>query len=424
MKIKTISSSWKELEKLPKIPHFKPRKPMFLFSLLIRILSIPALFAVRFSYTKTRMEKAGEGPYFILMNHSSFLDLKIASKILFPMKFGIVSTTDAFVGKSLLMRLIGCIPTQKFVTDVSLVMNLIRLVKKEKLSVLMYPEAGYSFDGRSTRLPERLGGMLKRLGVPVLMIRTDAGGFLRDPLYNGLRLRKVKVSADLSCLLTREEIKEKSAEELDEILHQAFSFDHFREQKEKGIRITESTRAIGLERVLYRCPECGAEGKMHGEGILFSCKECGKEYQLTELGEICAIDGETRFSHIPDWFEWQRECVREELLEETYRLEIPVSVGAICDHKAMYMLGKGILKHDRHGFLLTSDDGSFEYRQDPYFSYSLNADFFFYEKGDMISIGTKDRLFYCFVEDGVPVTKARLATEEMYLLPKLEKARD
>lgn len=424
MKIKTVLSSWEKLESLPKIPHFKPRKPMFFFSLLIRILSIPDLLRVRFSFTRTRMEKAGEGPYLILMNHSSFLDLKIASKMLFPLRYGIVSTTDAFVGKSLLMRLIGCIPTQKFVTDVSLVMNLIRLIKKEKLSVLMYPEAGYSFDGRATPLPDRIGGMIKRLGVPVLMIKTDAGGFLRDPLYNGLRLRKVKVSADLSCLLSREEIKEKSQDELDAIIKEAFLFDHFREQKEKGIRITEPTRAIGLERVLYRCPECGAEGKMQGEGIYFSCKACGKKYELTELGELLATEGETHFSHVPDWFDWQRQCVREELLSEEYRLEIPVEVGAICDHKAMYMLGKGTLLHDRHGFCLRSEDGSFEYVQDPYFSYSLNADFFFYEKGDMIGIGTKDRLFYCFVPDGVPVTKARLATEEMYRLPKLEKARD
>ena len=153
MKIKTRNSSWKEIAEKGKIGKLKPIKPPFLFRLLVRVLSIPDLMAARFSFTRTRMEEAGEGPYLILMNHSSFLDLKMASKILFPMPYNIVSTTDAFVGKSLLMRLVGCIPTQKFVTDVSLVMTLIRRLKKDKVSVLMYPEAGYSFDGTATRLP-------------------------------------------------------------------------------------------------------------------------------------------------------------------------------------------------------------------------------------------------------------------------------
>lgn len=421
MKIKQRTSSWAEVTKKPPIPHVKPKKPWLLLSLLVRILSIPDLIATRFSFTRTRMEAAGEGPYLILMNHSSFLDLKIASRILFPLSYGIVSTTDAFIGKAFLMRHLGCIPTQKFVTDVSLVMDLIRTVKKEKRSVLMYPEAGYSLDGRGTLLPRKLGGMLKRLGVPVLLIRTDAGGYLRDPLYNGLRLRKVKVTADLSCLLTREEIREKSVEELDALLDRAFSFDHFREQKERGIRITEKTRATGLERVLYRCPHCQAEGQMLGEGIYLTCRACGKKYELLEDGSLRASEGETEFSHIPDWFDWQRVCVRKELEEGTYRLDTEVDVGVICDQKAMYMVGKGRLSHNRHGFRLESEDGAFTYTQDPYFSYSLNVDYFFYEIGDMISIGNKERLYYCFPTTPVPVTKARLAAEEMYLLPKVEK---
>ncbi len=420
MKIKTRRSTWEEIARKPKIPHVKPIRPPFLFRLLVRLLSIPALFAVRFSYTKTRMDKAGEGPYLILMNHSGFLDLKIASKILFPMPYGIVSTTDSFVGKKNLMRLLGCIPTQKFVTDVTLVLDMIRIIKKEKRSILMYPEAGYSLDGTATVLPRRLGGMLKRLAVPVLLIRTDAGGFLRDPLYNALRLRRVPVTADLQCLLTREEVAEKSVEELDAILDEAFSFDHFAEQKEKGIRITEPTRATGLERVLYRCPHCEREGRMRGEGIRLTCLACGKTYRLEEDGSLCATDGESAFTHIPDWFRWQRECVRAELEAGTYEWEARVRVGAICDHKCLYELGEATLRQDRSGITLRSCDGSFCYHQDPWSSYSLNVDFFWYEIGDVIGIGNKERLYYCFPMDSdAPVVRARFAAEEMYRMPKL-----
>ena len=59
----------------------------------------------------------------------------------------------------------------------------------------MYPEASYSFDGTATPLPDSIGRLVKMLGVPVVTIRTY-GAFARQPLYNGLRKRKVNVSAD------------------------------------------------------------------------------------------------------------------------------------------------------------------------------------------------------------------------------------
>lgn len=76
----------------------------------------------------------------------------------------------------------------------------------------MFPEASYSFDGTATPLPESMGKCLKLLGVPVVMIRTY-GAFLRDPLYNSLKLRKVDVSADVEYVLSPQEIADKTAGE-------------------------------------------------------------------------------------------------------------------------------------------------------------------------------------------------------------------
>ena len=163
------------------LPKRKPlKKPSLLFRTLVRLLSIPDLVATKFKYTTHRLEEAGKGPYLILMNHSSFIDLKIASKILYPTPYFIVSTSDSFVGKEWLMRELGCIPTRKFTNDVPLMRDMVTALRDKKTSVLLYPEAGYSFDGRATPLPRKLGQMLKRLNVPVLSIITD-GAFLRQP---------------------------------------------------------------------------------------------------------------------------------------------------------------------------------------------------------------------------------------------------
>jgi hypothetical protein len=106
----------------------------------------------------------------------------------------------------------------------------------------MYPEAGYTFDGTATTLPESLGGFVKMLGVPVVMI-TTYGAFARDPLYNGLQLRRVKVSAKEEYLLSAEDTKNLSADEINEIIKEKFSFDNFRWQQENKIKIAEPFRA-------------------------------------------------------------------------------------------------------------------------------------------------------------------------------------
>ncbi len=419
MKIKTKAISYNELQAIKRAKHKKPLKPNILFRTAVRIASVPDLISGRVK-VKSDLPKA---PFLALMNHSSFIDLKIASKILYPRPYGIVTTSDGLVGKEWLMRLIGCIPTQKFVGDITLIKDINYLIKEKKTSVLMYPEASYSFDGTATPLPEKLGRLLKMLDVPVVMITTE-GAFTRDPLYNNLQKRRVNVSAKAETLLTREEIKEKSTEELDEILKNAFTFDNFKWQKENGIKVTEPFRADGLERILYKCPHCMSEGKTEGKGVSLTCSECGANYYLDEYGVLKNTAGETKFSHIPDWYAWQREECKKEIKNGTYKLDIPVDIGAMVNYKAIYRVGEGRLLHTHEGFSLTGCNGKLNYTQKPLFNYGLYADYFWYEIGDVICIGGKDCLYYCFPKAKVPVAKARIAAEELYKSAKTKSRKE
>ncbi len=418
MKIKVKYLPYEQVVSIPKPKHMSPLRPNIIFRTLIRLLSQSDLSKTGFTYKLNRMEEAGNGPYLILMNHSSFIDLKIASKVLYPKPYCIVCTSDGFVGKHWLMRHIGCIPTKKFVNDTTLISDMRYAVENEKTSVLMYPEASYSFDGCATPLPRHLGLLMKKLDVPVVSIITH-GAFARDPLYNGLQNRKVKINAEVTCLFTREEVREKSIQELDSALNDVFKFDNFKWQYDNRIEINEPFRADGLNRILYKCAHCGAEGRMEGKGSIITCHSCGKQYELTSLGRLRALDGETEFEHIPDWYRWERECVKNELLSGEYHLDVSVKIGMMIDYKAIYMVGEGRLTHSLDGFHLTGCEGKLEYFQKPLASYSLYSDYYWYEIGDIICIGDKDKLFYCFPKDcGDIVAKTRIATEELYKLKK------
>lgn len=423
MKMKVKQSTYENVMARPKARHRKPIRPNIFWRVLIRVLSQFALMSSHFTYQKHGMEKiSAKEPVMILMNHSSFIDMEIASKVLFPRAYGIVCTSDAFVGMEWLMRLIGCFPTQKFVRDISLVQDMQYLLKEKKTSVLMYPEASYSFDGTATPLPRKMGVLLKKLGVPVVTIITK-GAFARQPLYNMLQKRNVDVSADVTCLFTKEDLKTMTVAQLDEALDAAFGFDNFAWQQENGVVIDEPYRADGLNRILYRCPHCQTEGKTVGKGATLTCQNCGKAYELTTLGALKPLDADAAFTHIPDWYAWQRRQVRKELEEGTYRLEEEVEIGIMVDYSGLYMVGSGVLTHSEEGFTLTGCDGKLNYSQGPLACYSLYADYYWYEIADMICIGNQDALYYCFPKnkDKDIVAKTRLAAEELYKMKKYRK---
>ena len=418
MKIKVKQMDYRKAIALKRPKHKNPIRPSRLLQVLIRVLSSLELRPAKFRYTTEGMEKIGKKePCLILMNHSSFVDLKIAAAIFFPRRHGIVCTSDGMVGLAWLMRWLGCIPTQKFVSDVTIFRDMEYMLKKKKVNVLMFPEASYSFDGTATPLPRKMGILLKKLGVPVVTVTTH-GAFARQPLYNCLKRRKVEISAEVKCLATAEEIKNLSVAQLDEMLDKAFSFDNFAWQQENKIEIHEDFRAEGLQRILYKCPHCGAEGKTEGKGIFLTCHQCGAMYTLTPQGKLSAINVEPKFDHIPDWYAWQRQEVRKELENGTYHLDTDVKIGMLVDYKAIYMVGDGHLTHTTDGFTLTGCDGQLHYTQGPLSSYSLYADYYWYEIGDMICIGNNDVLYYCFPKGNTPVAKARLATEELYKIKK------
>lgn len=420
MKIRVESKSYDEVMGLTTWKHKKPVKQSPFLRRLMYTLSKPELKEVDFECKEIDMDKLGKDePCLFLMNHSSFTDLNITSVLLKNRHYHIVCTNDGLVGKEWLMTRLGCIPTKKFITDIALVKDMKYCFEELNSSVLMFPEASYSFDGTKTPLPESLSKCIKMMKVPVVMIKTD-GSFLRDPLYNNLQKRKTKVTATMQYLISKEDCKNLSKEKISDILNQAFSFDYFREQEQKGVIINEDFRADGLHRVLYKCPSCGKEGRMEGKGVNIICKECKEKHELCKDGTLKSLTGETRFKYVSDWYKWERECVRNEILNDKYSFESPVNIKMLVDSKCIYDVGTGNLKHDENGFKLKGCDGKLDFSLSGLASYSLYADYFWYELGDMVCIGDTDRQYYCFPvnQESTIVAKLRLATEEMYKIKK------
>ena len=422
MKLKVSEKSYDEVMALPRRKHIKPKTPSLFWRMVTKILSQPALIRTRFKSKRVGMEKLGKDePALFLMNHSTFIDVEIMASMLYPRRINIVTTSDAFIGLDWLLRQVGCIPTNRFTADTRLVRDILHAVRKNKNSLVLYPEAGYTLDGTHTEMGKVTGKLIKLLKIPVVIIKTE-GAFHHDPIYNGLQVRKNRVSATMTYLLSPEQINDMTVEEINAIIDKEFDYDHFKWQKEKGVRIDAPTRADHLEKILYKCPSCHAEGCTEGRGTSLTCRCCGKSYTMDEYGQMHANDGVTEFSHIPDWTRWQRERVKEEIDREEYILDTDVDIIMARDTKSLYRVGTGHLTHSKKGFILEGCDGKLYYRHKPLCYHSVYADFHWFEIGDMIAIGNSDTTYYCFPKDkSVSVLKARYAAEYIYKVKKAEK---
>lgn len=372
---------------------------------------------------QNRLTKIGckdlKPPYLLLCNHNAFMDFKVATKAMFPHRANYVVAIDGFIGREQLLRDVGCICKRKFTNDITLIRQLRRVVKNGDIAVI-YPEARYSLCGTTAVLPESLGKLCKLLGVPVVTLICH-GHHVNSPFWN-TKDRGVKhTEAEMTLLYSSEELKEATTDEINEKIVKAFQYDDFAWQKEKGIRIDCGFRAEGLHKVLYQCPHCKTEYKMNSKGTILFCEACRKEWEMTDLGELCAVDGETEFSHIPDWYEWERKNVREEVKNGTYSTgEMPVTVDSLPNAKKFIRLGEGVMIHDIDGFRVkgtTKDGEGFSMTKSVPSLYSCHIEYEYLGKhGDCVDLNTLEDTWYIYPHDcEFSVTKMALATEELFL---------
>ena len=357
-------------------------------------------------------------PYILLCNHNAFMDFKVATQVIYPNRANYVVAIDGFIGREWLLRNVGCICKRKFTSDTVLVRQIRKVLDNGDIAVI-YPEARYSLCGTTAVLPSSLGKLCKMMGVPVATLICH-GHHVNSPFWN-LHSRGVKpIEADYSLVFTPEQLEQATADEINDKIVEAFQYDDFAWQKERGIRTPYAKRAEGLHKVLYQCPHCGKEYKMSSHGTILQCDACGKQWEMTELGELKALEGETEFSHIPDWYEWERANVRKEVREGRYSTgELPVRVYSLPNAARFIHLGEGKMVHDGNGFHVWGTDvegDPFEMTLPVPSTYSCHIEYEYLGKwGDCVDLNTLEDTWYTYPYDcEFAVTKMALATEELY----------
>lgn len=384
---------------------------------LIWFLSKVMLLGKKYKVEMINMEGL-KPPYLLLSNHMHFIDFELAAMGTHPHSVSNVVNIDGYVGKFFLLEWIGAIPTRKFTTDLALVKAIRKVLKRGDI-LAMYPEARYTPCGTTAFLPDSLGKLVRMNKVPVVAV-VHRGNHLYAPFWNFRSKRKVPMHTTFTQILTPEQIENMSVDEINAAIRHALQYDEYRYQKDNGIQITEPFRAEGLHKVLYQCPHCKEEFKMDSAGSEIFCTACGKRWNWREDGYLEAVNGETEFDHIPDWFNWEREQVKQQIENGTYSYSDEVEVFSLPRVYRYIPLGKAMLTHDmENGFVLHGyyRGQGYHIQRTPAQTNSLHVEYDFGPlKGrDCVDISTESDSFYCCGSKCNTITKLAFATEILYL---------
>lgn len=396
----------------------RPVKEKFYLTPLAYLLSFPDIWKRKLKINKVNMDNIPT-PYLLLCTHHAFIDFKVTTASIYPKRANYIVAIDGFIKREKLLRNVGAICKRKFTNDTKLFRQIKYSLENLKNIVAVYPEARYSLIGTTAILPDSLAKMCKVLKHPVVVLNMH-GNYLTQPVWN-LKMRKVPLAADMTQIITKEEILTLSVDEINKRIHDAFQYDEYKWQKDNQIKITEKYRAEKIHKVLYQCPSCLTEHEMDSKGHTITCNHCKKTYDMDEYGELHAVSGKTEFSHIPDWYEFEREQVRKEILAGKYYFEDEVMIESLPNAKGYIPLGKGKLIHNENGFILTGDElgKPLELVKEPLSLYSLHIEYDYMGKGDCIDLSTLDDTYYIYpINKKNVVTKLHFAVEELYKIKK------
>lgn len=371
----------------------KPGSVLYFFMFLfIRCFLFPRL---RVKYRLNGVKKM-EPPFVLIYNHPSKLDFAYAMVPLFPKKVNQIIAFYYFCnyrfGK--LLHRMGGIPKFLYHPDISTIKNVKRVVKNKGI-IGFAPEGRLSAYGCMETLAPATEKLIKHLELPVVMAKIK-GAYLTFPKW-AKRMRRGRIEVDFEQILTPEEIREKSPEELKSLLEEKLYYDDFQWQEEKRIRYKGKGLAEGLEHILYICPVCKHEYSFTAKDNLLTCSHCGVEVKLNEYYEF-ETDNQLIPKNIRDWYLFQKAEEARNVEREGYILESRVTLKfPDPEGKGFTKVGEGITRMDASGVTYEGTINGepqtvhFKIENVPVILFGVNEDFEIYH----------DNTLYYFVPENI-----------------------
>lgn len=271
---------------------------------LIRPLCIVFL-KIKFGY---RYEVAKNLPenYIVLSNHTTDFDPVFVAAS-FPRQMYYIASEHITRWKRfypIINHLTAPIIRQKGTVAASTVLQALRKVK-EGNNVCMFAEGVRSWDGITSPILPSTGKVVKKAGCGLVTYKLTGGYFISPNWSRTVHARRGYIHGAPVGVYTAEQIAAMTVDEVNEIINRDLYEDAYATQLADPKPYRGKDLALGLENLLFVCPQCGEIDTFRSQGDTVKCQSCGHELHYDEYGMLTG--GE--YNTVRDLAAWQRQQV-------------------------------------------------------------------------------------------------------------------
>ncbi|MBQ7339551.1 MAG: hypothetical protein IJW43_01715 [Clostridia bacterium] len=289
---------------------------------------------------------------------------------------------------------------------------------KLKDSLVIFPEGIQSTSGSTHPINPATLKFIYKLGLPVALVKIK-GSYFSKPRFSR-DFRKGKVTVTFSKLFDGEDFKKYSQDEIYAKLLEEFKYNEFDDFKDEKVAfIGKKPNIDGLDNIIYKCPHCFSEEKFKIENDQMRCTCCGFTIKMDAYYDIYPVEKDLPFKNTDEWYKWQREEIRKEVVKDDFCLKAKVQLGTInpikiTNNNSLMYIGGGELTLTNKGlrYLGTKHGEDVDIFLDAKSLYSLSIsldyDFDLYYKNEYFN--------FKLLENYKLMTKWMLATEEIHNL--------
>lgn len=305
----------------------KVKKPdPFLASIVMWMLGIVnRRYKVNFSYDYDA-SCIKDQPTILLSSHASRLEFIYTVYGFKRRDINIVCGHQNILQKGIyhILLKLGVISKYLYQPDLACVKNMLRVLKRNG-AIGLFPEGIQSTSGSTHPINPATAQFIKRSKANIVVCTTK-GAYLATNRYSSDR-KKGYIGVSYSLLFTPGMLEQLGEEQIYKLLLQKISYNDFAFNKTaRNKYVGKKPNAYGIDKILYKCPDCKQEHTLYVENDAVVCKNCGLRIRINEYYDLVAVKGSVIPSDIDEWYKWQRRCVAEQIKDDNFKLTLNASL--------------------------------------------------------------------------------------------------
>ncbi len=283
-------------------------------------------YGVEFSYDYEPEAIKGQ-PVILLSSHASRLEFIYTIYGFKRKDVNVVCGFQNILKKGLyhLFIKLGVISKYLYQPDFMCVKNM-RSVLRRNGALGLFPEGIQSTSGSTHPINPATTQFIKRSKANIVVC-TSKGAYLATNRYSSDR-KKGYIGINYSLLFTPQMLEELSEDQIYNLLLQKISYNDFKYNKTARHKyIGKKPNAYGIDKILYKCPDCKEEHRLHVENDTVVCESCGFRVRINEYYDLVDIKGKGCPADIDEWYKWQRSCVAKQVKADSFEM---VMSGSLC----------------------------------------------------------------------------------------------